>query len=142
MSQSVFSREAPRIRPRLLQLGVHALEGRGHLLVAGGQLDRHEGDEQDPDRAVELERRVGVGQKERDAEHDAGNGDRRGRQDPEILGTRQRAPRHEIGHDQRDGGDDRGRHQTEQERVAQCQLRGGKLEQDEVSSDAASACRS
>ena len=72
-----------RLEPRrahdaagLLQFRMHAGEGRGHLLIAGRQLDGHEGDEQDPDGAVELEGRVGIAEEQADAEHDARDGHR------------------------------------------------------------------
>ena len=46
---------------RLLELGMEAAERRLELLVAGRQLDRQKGEQQDPQRAVEHERRPRVG---------------------------------------------------------------------------------
>ena len=76
---------AQRAQPRraedaagVLQLRMDGAERRLHLLIGGRQLERHEGDQQNPQRAVEHERRPRVAQEQADAEHDAGNRDRRG----------------------------------------------------------------
>ena len=70
----------------LLEIDVHGAERRLKLLVGGGQRDGDEGDEQDPQRAVEHEGRARVAEEQADAEHDAGHRDRRGREE------RERAP--------------------------------------------------
>ena len=74
-----------RLQPRgaenaagVLQLGMDGAERRLQLLIGRRQRDGDEGDQQDPQRAVQHERRPRVAQEQADAEHDAGNGDRRG----------------------------------------------------------------
>ena len=67
----------------LLELGMDGAERRLQLLVGRRQLDRQEGDQQDPQRAVEHERRARVAEEQADAEHDAGDRDRRGGEEAE-----------------------------------------------------------
>ena len=83
--------DAPeRVQPRraedaacVLEVRVHRTEGRLQLLVGRRQRDGDERDEQDPQRAVEHQRRPRVAEEQPDAEHDAGDGDRRGGEEAE-----------------------------------------------------------
>ena len=113
-SGAVMWRE--RLQPRraedaacLLEVGIDGAERRLQLLIGGRQRDRDEGDQQDPERAVEHEGRARVAQEQADAEHDAGHRDRRGREEAERAMPGDRLARREIGDHQRDDRADRGR---------------------------------
>ena len=71
---------------------MHGAERRLQLLVGGGQRDGHEGEQQDPQRSIKHERRPRIAQEQADAEHDAGNGDRRGGEKAERAIARDGAP--------------------------------------------------
>ena len=107
---------AERLQPRraedaacLLEIGIDGAERRLQLLVGGRQRDGDEGDEQDPQRAVEHEGRARVAEEQPDAEHDARHRDRRGRQECEHAPARDRLARREVGdHDRDHRADGRG----------------------------------
>ena len=84
-----------------LELGMHRMERRGELLVGGRQLDGDEGDEQDPQRAVERERRARVGEEQADAQHDAGDGERRGGEEAQQPVSGNGAAGDDVGDQQR-----------------------------------------
>ena len=90
----------------VLQFGMDGAERRLQLLIGRRQRDGDEGDQQDPQRAVEHERRPRVAEEQPDAEHDAGNGDRRGGEEAEHAMAGDRLARGDIGDDQRDRGAD------------------------------------
>ena len=92
----------------VLEVGVHGAERRLQLLIGGRQRDGDEGDEQDPQRAVQHERRPRVAQEQADAEHDARDRDRRGRQKAERAVAVDRAARGQIADHQRQHGADGG----------------------------------
>ena len=94
----------------ILELGMHGAERRLQLLIGGRQRDGDEGDQQDPQRAVEHERRPRVAQEQADAEHDAGDRDRRGGEKAERAMAPDGAPRRQIGdHQRQDRADGRRR---------------------------------
>ena len=110
---------AERLQPRraedaacLLELGIDRAERRLQLLIGGGQRDRDEGDQQDPQRAVEHERRARIAQEQSDAEHDAGDRDRRGRQERERALAGDRLARRDVGDHHRDDRAERGRQRS------------------------------
>src|ERR1700688_3517782 len=55
------------------------------MLVAGRKLDGEKGEKQDPDRAVKDDRRARIGEEEADAENDAGDRHRGGREEADDL---------------------------------------------------------
>ena len=107
---------AERLQPRraedaacLLEIGIHGAERRLQLLIGGRQRDGDEGDQQDPQRAVEHEGRARVAQEQPDAEHDARHRDRRGRQECERAPAGDRLARRDVGdHDGDHRADGRG----------------------------------
>ena len=97
MWPSACSRVAPRMRLASSRSGCDGAERRLQLLIGGRQRDGDEGDQQDPQRAVEHEGRARVAQEQPDAEHDAGHGDRRGGEEAERAPAGDRLARREIG---------------------------------------------
>ena len=106
-----------RLQPRraedaagVLELGMDGRERRLQLLIGRRQVDGDERDQQDPQRAVEHEGRPRIAQEQADAEHDAGNRDRRGGEEAEHAMPGDRLARRDIGdHQRQDGADGRGR---------------------------------
>ena len=93
-----------RLQPRgaenaagVLEFGMDGGERRLQLLIGRRQIDGQERDQQDPQRAVEHEGRPRVAQEQADAEHDAGNRDRRGGEEAEHARARDRLARRDIG---------------------------------------------
>ena len=72
----------------VFQFGMDGRERRLQLLIGRRQIDGEERQQQDPQRAVEHEGRPRVAQEQPDAEHDAGHGDRRGREKAEHAVAR------------------------------------------------------
>ena len=94
----------------VLQLWMDGGERRLQLLVGRGQIDGQERDQQDPQRAVQHERRSCVAEEQADAEHDPGNGNRRSGEKTERARARDHAAGRDIGDDERQhGADGRGR---------------------------------
>ena len=81
----------------VLQLRMDGAERRLHLLVGRRQAQRQERQQQNPQRAVEHERRPRVAQEQADAEHDAGDRDRRGGEEAQRAMAGHRLARGEIG---------------------------------------------
>ena len=107
-SGAVISRK--RAQPRgaedaagVLQLRMDRPERRLHLLIGGRHAQRQEGEQQNPQRAVEHERRPRVAQEQPDAEHDAGDRDRRGGEEAERAVAGHRLARGEVARSPRRG---------------------------------------
>ena len=123
-------RDAPqRLQPAgaedaagFLELRVDGRERRLQLLIGRRQIDGEEGDQQNPQRAVEHKGRAGVAEKQADAEHDAGHRDWGGGKEAEHPRARDDAACGDIGDDKRkDGADGRGR-PAQNHRVLQREL--------------------
>ena len=84
----------------LLELAMNLRDPARREAHAVGQLQRHIGDQQDPDRVVDGDRQHQIGEQDAGADDHARDGDRRrGDRVEEPAETRRRAPRH-PGHDQ------------------------------------------
>ena len=136
-SGAVMSRERAQPRgaedaARVLELGMHGAERRLELLIGGRQRDGDEGDQQDPQRAVEHERRPRVAQEQPDAEHDAGDRDRRGGEEPERAVAGDRLARRHVADHHRDGRCRWSPPDAEHERVLDRELGRRQLEEHEI----------
>ena len=99
---------AQRLQPRgaenaagVLELGMDGGERRLQLLIGRRQVDGQERDQQDPQRAVQHERRPCVAEEQADAEHDPGNGNRRSGEKTGRARARDHAAGRDIGDDER-----------------------------------------
>src|SRR4029453_2029983 len=117
---------------RVLEVRMHRAKSRLQLLVGGGQPGGDENDQQYPQRAVKHERRPRVAQEQAYPKHDAGNGDRRGREKAERAIAPDGAARGEIGNHQRQDGADGGRGHAKHEGVLDGKLSGRQFEEYEM----------
>ena len=117
---------------RVLELRVHRLERRRDLLVADGKLLRQVREEDDPQRPVQHERRLRVAQEQPDRQHDARDRHRRGREEREIAMAPDEFAQAQVADDRDQDRADRGRGDTEHERVDERRLRLAELEEDEA----------
>ena len=116
----------------VFEFGVHGAEGRLQLLIGGGHCERDEGDEQDPERAVEHEGRLGIAEEQADAEHDAGNGKRRGGKEAERAMADDRLTRGDVADDDRENRAERGGEEAEHQRVLDREFGRRQFEEREV----------
>src|SRR5581483_6364174 len=116
---------------RVLELGMDRLEGALGLREADRHLFREISDEENPDRAVEHQGRLRIGDKEADRQHDPRDDQRREDKEREIARAAQQLPVGYVGEQRREQRSGCGRRDAELEGVQDGGLRVAVLEKGE-----------